>query len=154
MRIAIGADHAGYSLKTPLVTLLQSRNDEVIDVGAHSYDPEDDFPDFAKLVADVVSSNQADRGIIVCGSGVGASVAANKVPGIRAAVCHDSYSAHQGVEHDDLNVLCLGSRIVGEAVAFELVTSFLNARFIDRGKYRRRLDKIIDIENSQKNTHS
>ena len=154
MRVAIGADHAGYSLKTPLVTLLQSRNDEVIDVGAHSYDPEDDFPDFAKLVADVVSSNQADRGIIVCGSGVGASVAANKVPGIRAAICHDSYSAHQGVEHDDLNVLCLGSRIVGEAVAFELVTSFLNARFIDRGKYRRRLDKIIDIENSQKNTHS
>ena len=154
MRIAIGADHAGYSLKTPLVTLLQSRNDEVIDVGAHSYDPEDDFPDFAKLVADAVSSNHADRGIIVCGSGVGASVAANKVTGIRAAICHDSYSAHQGVEHDDLDVLCLGSRIVGEEVAFELVTSFLNATFIDRGKYRRRLDKIIDIENSQKNTHS
>jgi ribose 5-phosphate isomerase B len=154
MRVAIGADHAGYSLKAPLVSLMQSRGDDVVDVGANSYDPEDDFPDFAKLVADSVSSNQADRGVIVCGSGVGASVAANKVIGIRAAICHDSYSAHQGVEHDDLNVLCLGSRIIGEEVAFELVTSFLNARFIDEGKYRRRLDKVIGIENSLKNAHS
>ncbi len=154
MRVAIGADHAGYSLKAALVSLMQSRGDDVVDVGAHSYDPEDDFPDFAKLVADSVSSNQADRGVIVCGSGVGASVAANKVIGIRAAICHDSYSAHQGVEHDDLNVLCLGSRIIGEEVAFELVTSFLNARFIDEGKYRRRLDKVIGIENSLKNAHS
>jgi len=154
MRVAIGADHAGYSLKAALVSLMQSRGDDVVDVGAHSYDPEDDFPDFAKLVADSVSSNQADRGVIVCGSGVGASVAANKVIGIRAAICHDSYSAHQGVEHDDLNILCLGSRIIGEEVAIELVTSFLNARFIDEGKYRRRLDKVIGIENSLKNAHS
>ncbi|MDP7578022.1 MAG: ribose 5-phosphate isomerase B [SAR202 cluster bacterium] len=154
MRVAIGADHAGYSLKAALVSLMQSRGDDVVDVGAHSYDPEDDFPDFAKLVADSVSSNQADRGVIVCGSGVGASVAANKVIGIRAAICHDSYSAHQGVEHDDLNILCLGTRIIGEEVAIELVTSFLNARFIDEGKYRRRLDKVIGIENSLKNAHS
>lgn len=154
MRVAIGADHAGYSLKTPLVALLQSRGDNVVDVGAHSYDPEDDFPDFARLVADAVASNHADRGVIVCGSGVGASITANKIVGIRAAICHDSYSAHQGVEHDDLNVLCLGSRIIGEEVAMELVSSFLNAQFIDEGKYRRRLDKILHIENCQSNAHS
>ena len=146
MRVAIGADHAGYSLKAPLVALLESLGHDVVDIGAHSYDAEDDFPDFAKLVADAVVSDGADRGVLVCGSGVGASVAANKVVGIRAAICHDSYSAHQGVEHDDMNVLCIGSRIVGEELAKELVTSFLAAKFMDEGKYRRRLDKVLDIE--------
>ena len=146
MRIAIGADHAGYSLKAPLVALLESLGHDVVDIGAHFYDAEDDFPDFAKLVADAVVSDSADRGVLVCGSGVGASVAANKVVGIRAAICHDSYSAHQGVEHDDMNVICIGSRIVGEELAKELVTSFLGAKFMDEGKYRRRLDKVLDIE--------
>ena len=146
MRVAIGADHAGYSLKAPLAALLRSQGHDVVDVGAHSYDAEDDFPDFAKLVASAVASAAADRGVLVCGSGVGAGVAANKVVGIRAAVCHDAYSAHQGVEHDDMNVLCLGSRIIGEEVAKELVASFLDARFMDEGKYRRRLDKVLDIE--------
>ena len=146
MRIAIGADHAGFPLKAPLLGFIESAGHQVVDVGAHSYDANDDFPDFARLVGDAVASKQVERGVLLCGSGVGASVAANKVVGIRAAVCHDTYSAHQGVEHDDMNVLCIGARIVGEALAGELVAAFLGATFMDEGKYRRRLDKVLQIE--------
>ena len=146
MRIAIGADHAGLDLKAPLLESVESAGHQVVDVGAHSYDANDDFPDFARLVGDAVASNEVERGVLVCGSGVGASVAANKVVGVRAAVCHDTYSAHQGVEHDDMNVLCIGARIVGEALAGELVAAFLGATFMDEGKYRRRLDKVLQIE--------
>ena len=146
MRIAIGGDHAGLELKNAMTEYVVSLGHAVNDVGAHSYDAQDDYPDFAAAVADAVASGQAERGIIVCGSGVGASVTANKVPGVRAAMCHDTYSAHQGVEHDDMNVLCLGGRIIGIALAEEIVRGFLSATFRDEGKYRRRLDKVIAIE--------
>ncbi len=146
MRIALGADHAGYALKAPIAELLKSLGHEVVDVGAYSMDPSDDYPDFAMALADAVASGEAERGVMVCGSGVGASVAANKVAGVRAAVCHDTYSAHQGVEHDDMNVLCLGARIVGQEVARELVTAFLSARFTGEERHQRRLDKVLDIE--------
>ena len=146
MRIVIGADHGGYSLKPELMELLEGLGHEVEDVGARSLDPSDDYPDFAKAVAERVAAGQADRGIMVCGSGVGASVAANKVRGVRASVCHDTYSAHQGVEHDDMNVLCLGARIVGGELANELVTAFLGARFSGQERHRRRLNKLLDME--------
>ena len=146
MRIAIGADHAGYELKAPLTELLEGLGHEVTDVGAYSVDPSDDYPDFAKALAERVASRQAERGVIVCGSGVGASVAANKVRGVRASVCHDTYSAHQGVEHDDMNVLCLGARIVGEELARELVTAFVAATFSGDERHRRRLDKVLAME--------
>ncbi len=108
LRVALGADHGGFSLKTELLPWLKSHGYEVLDLGAHSLDPTDDYPDFSEMVAEAVASGKARRGILVCGSGVGAGIAANKVPGVRASVCHDTYSAHQGVEHDDMNVLCLG----------------------------------------------
>ena len=146
MRIAIGADHAGYELKAPLAELLEGLGHEVTDVGAHSVDSSDDYPDLAKALAERVASSQAERGVIVCGSGVGASVAANKVRGVRASVCHDTYSAHQGVEHDDMNVLCLGARIVGEELARELVTAFVAATFSGDERHRRRLDKVLAME--------
>ena len=146
MRVAIGADHGGYSLKSELVELVSGQGHEVVDVGAHSVDPLDDYPDFAKAVAESLARNQADRGIMVCGSGVGASVAANKVRGVRASVCHDTYSAHQGVEHDDMNVLCLGARIVGSELARELVDSFLSARFTGEERHQRRLGKLLSME--------
>ena len=146
MRISIGADHGGYGLKGELIELLQGQGHEVIDAGAHSLDPLDDYPDFAKLVANQVAGGEADRGIVVCGSGVGAAVAANKVRGVRASVCHDTYSAHQGVEHDDMNVLCLGARIVGGELAAELVNAFVTARFSGEERHRRRLGKLLEIE--------
>ena len=125
MRVVIGADHGGYALKDELKAFLESLGHEMIDVGAHTLDSADDFPDFTKPLAESVASGSADRGIMICGSGVGASVAANKIKGIRASVCHDTYSAHQGVEHDDMNVLCLGARIVGIELARELAGDFL-----------------------------
>ena len=146
MRVVIGADHGGYSLKAPLIALLESLGHDVIDAGAYGLDPADDYPDFAKAVAEQVARSDADRGIVVCGSGVGAGVAANKVRGVRASVCHDVYSAHQGVEHDDMNVLCLGARIVGEEVAKELVASFVAAVFTGEERHRRRLDKVMAME--------
>jgi ribose 5-phosphate isomerase B len=118
----------------------------VIDVGPHSHDPLDDYPDYAKKLANSVSRGESLRGIMICGSGVGASVASNKVKGIRAAVCHDIYSAHQGVEHDDMNVLCLGSRIVGSEVARELVKAFITAKYTGEERHQRRLDKVLDME--------
>ena len=146
MRVALGADHAGYDLKGALLSWLGERGYDVVDVGAFSLDPLDDYPDFSQAVAQAVVSGRAQRGIIVCGSGVGGSIAANKVPGARASICHYTYSAGQGVEHDDMNVLCLGARVVGEVLARELVTAFLSAQFLDEEKYRRRLEKVIALE--------
>jgi ribose 5-phosphate isomerase B len=146
LKVALAADHGGFILKTQLVQWLENQDYEVNDLGAQIFNAADDYPDFALLLAEAVSSGQADRGVLVCGSGVGASVAANKVPGIRAAVCHDSYSAHQGVEHDNMNVLCLGSRVIGRELARELVQAFLNARFSGEERHQRRLKKITDIE--------
>jgi ribose 5-phosphate isomerase B len=146
VKVALGADHGGYGLKEELLPWLKEQGFEVLDLGAHSFDPGDDYPDFARAVGQAVVSGSAERGIIICGSGVGASVAANKIKGIRAAVCHDTYSACQGVEHDDMNVLCLGSRVIGIALAEELVSIFLKAEFSKEERHRRRLKKVLDME--------
>ena len=148
MRVAIGADHGGFPIKDELKSFVESLGHEVVDVGAYEMDPADDFPDFAKPLAAAVASNDADRGIMICGSGVGAAVAANKVKGIRASVCHDTYSAHQGVEHDDMNVLCLGARIIGIELARELTDAFLSAQFAPEDRFQRRLDKVLDMESN------
>ena len=147
MRVALGADHGGFSMKEMLAAFLVSRGYEVEDLGAHRDVPGDDYPDYARAVAEYMRSGNARRGIIICGSGVGASVAACKFPGIRAAVCHDTYSAHQGVEHDDMNVLCLGERVIGEELAKEIVIAFLSASFSCEDRHVRRLDKVRAIEN-------
>ena len=148
MRVAVGADHGGFSLKNELVMRLQEQY-QILDVGAHTLDPADDYPDFAQAVAAEVASERAERGILVCGSGVGACIAANKVPAIRACLCHDTYSARQGVEHDDMNVLCLGARVIGLELATELATTFLKARFSGEARHRRRLKKLLAIEQRQ-----
>jgi ribose 5-phosphate isomerase B len=145
MTIAIGCDHAGYALKKALVEVLRGEGHAVRDL-APDFDPEDDYPDAAAAVARAVAGGSADRGILVCGSGVGASVAANKIRGARAGLCHDTYSARQGVEHDDINVLCLGARVVGDALACELVRAFLSARFSGEERHLRRLTKIQELE--------
>ena len=146
MRIAIGADHRGLALKNDLVQFLRGRGHEVEDLGAHSLDPDDDYVDTSLPVARAVAADTADRGIIVCGSGVGASITASKLPGIRAAVCHDTYSAAQGVQHDDMNVLCLGAQVVGPALARELVLAFVGASLDPHPRFRRRLDKLAGLE--------
>jgi ribose 5-phosphate isomerase B len=146
MKFAVGADHAGYVAKEPTKALLESLGHEVIDVGAHDIDPLDDYPDITKVLAESVASGKADRGIMLCGSGVGASVAANKVKGVRASVCHDTYSAHQGVEHDDMNVLCMGARIIGEELVREIAQSFASAKFSGEERHQRRLDKVLAME--------
>ena len=145
LRVALGADHGGFLLKQELVDRLRGSY-AILDLGADSYEPDDDYPDFVVPVTRAVISGEAQRGVLVCGSGVGACIAANKVPGIRAGLCHDVYSAHQGVEHDDMNVLCLGARVVGVELATELVTAFLKARFSGEERYRRRLQKTQAIE--------
>ncbi len=145
MRIAIGADHAGFEMKKDIVALLGELGHDVVDVGTDSAQPAD-YPDFALAVAMALREGRADRGILICGSGVGASVAANKIPGIRAGLCHDTYSAHQGVEHDDVNVLVLGARVIGSALARELVVTFLKAEFSGHDRHVRRLDKVKAIE--------
>ena len=145
MRIAIGADHAGFDLKQILAAYLRHHGHQVIDKGTDSDEPVD-YPDFAEAVSQVVLSGAAERGVLICGSGVGASVAANKLPGIRAGLCHDTYSARQGVEHDDMNVLVLGARVIGIEVARELVDNFLAAQFTGAERHRRRLDKIRALE--------
>ena len=146
MRVVIGADHGGYALKDELKPFIEALGHEVADVGALELDPADDFPDFTAAVAAAVASGEAARGVMICGSGVGASVAANKVRGIRASVCHDTYSAHQGVEHDDMNVLCLGARIVGVELARELAAAFLSAQYEPEERFQRRLDKVLAME--------
>jgi len=148
MRIAVGADHAGYPLKVEVVRFLEEQGHEVTDLGTHSTDPVD-FPVYARQVGQAVQLGKADRGVLVCGSGVGACVAANKLRGIRAALCHDTYTAHQGVEHDDVNVLCLGGRVVGTALAYDIIRSWLTARYIGTGRHKRRVDQILEIERSE-----
>ena len=145
MRVAIGADHAGFPLKEDLRPYIEEKGHEVLDLGTYGTDSVD-YPDFARAVGKAVRSGKADRGIIVCGSGVGACIVANKMTGIRAGICHDTYSAHQGVEHDDMNVLCLGGRIVGLNVALELVDAFLGAEFTNEERHVRRLSKVLEIE--------
>lgn len=146
MRVVIGADHAGFALKERLKEYLGQQGHEVVDVGAHEYDGDDDYPDFSAAVGRAVVAGKAPRGILVCGSGVGACIAANKINGVRACLCHDIYSATQGVEHDDMNVLCLGGLIIGEALARKLVDGFLSATFFGEGRFRRRLDKVLALE--------
>jgi ribose 5-phosphate isomerase B len=146
VRIVIGADHAGFELKELLKNELQDQGHEVVDVGAYTYDKHDDYPDFAAAVGKAVVAGEGERGILVCGSGVGACVAANKINGVRACLCHDSYSAAQGVEHDDMNILCLGGLIIGSALARRLVQDFLKAEFLGYGRYQRRLDKVLALE--------
>jgi RpiB/LacA/LacB family sugar-phosphate isomerase len=146
MLIAIASDHAGFELKNELRPFVENLGHQVLDLGAYSEQPGDDYPDFAEAVGMAVRDHRADRGVLVCGSGVGVSVAASKIPGIRAAVCHDSYSAHQGVEHDDMNVLVMGSRIIAVELAKELVNRFLNARFSGEERHVRRLGKVKAIE--------
>jgi ribose 5-phosphate isomerase B len=148
MKLALGSDHAGYVMKRGLVEWLQKQGHEVEDVYPEKYDPQDDYPDAAAAVARAVASGRAERGVIICGSGVGASVAANKIKGVRAGLCHDTYSAHQGVEHDDINVICLGSRVIGEATAQEVLAAFLSARFSGEERHRRRLNKMMALEGS------
>jgi ribose 5-phosphate isomerase B len=145
MKLAIGGDHAGFPLKGPVIDFLRTQGHEVEDFGTHSLDPVD-FPDIARLVCEAVRSGTAARGIMVCGTGVGACIAANKIPSIRAALCHDTYSAHQCVEHDDVNVLCIGAWIVGIRVAEEVLRAFLNAEFSTDAEFRRRVHKLAVLE--------
>ncbi|AGG07706.1 ribose 5-phosphate isomerase B [Dehalococcoides mccartyi] len=144
--IAIGADHGGYDLKTDILPFLNHLGLKVLDLGACTYNSADDYPDFAQTVARNVACGKTDRGIIICGSGVGACITANKIKGIRAGLCHDVYSAHQGVEHDDMNVLCLGARVIGIEVAKEIISAFLNARFTGEERHKRRLEKLLKVE--------
>ncbi|HTM05402.1 MAG TPA: ribose 5-phosphate isomerase B [Vicinamibacterales bacterium] len=145
MRLALAADHAGYQLKDELAARLAGQGHEVMDLGTNSAAPTD-YPDAAEAVARALNDDEADRGIIVCGSGAGVSIAANKIPGIRAAVCHDTYTAHQAVEHDDMNVLCIGGRIIGPALAQEIVAAFIGASFSGEERHARRLRKVLAIE--------
>jgi ribose 5-phosphate isomerase B len=154
MRVAFAADHAGAHLKDELLRRIVAENlgHELIDLGGDGSDPEDDYPDFAQRLGEAIQKGTADRGILICGSGVGASVAANKMRGVRSAVCHDTYSAHQGVEHDDMNVLTLGARVIGPEPAFECSVAFLRATFSGEPRHRRRLDKVLAIEAEQEQT--
>lgn len=146
MKVAVAADHAGSILLEPVLKEIRSLGHEALDLGTHDPVTPDDYPDRAADVAAALVDGRAQRGVLICGSGVGASVAANKVRGIRAALCHDTYSAHQGVEHDNMNVLCLGSRVIGVALALELVRAFLGASFTGEPRHRRRLEKIAAME--------
>ena len=149
MRVAFAADHAGAALKAELLRRLAAAGlgHEYLDLGGDGSDGDDDYPDFARTLGGAVRDGTADRGILVCGSGVGASIAANKVRGVRAAVCHDTYSARQGVEHDDMNVLTLGARVIGPEAAYECALAFLRAEFSGEARHRRRLAKVLEIEN-------
>jgi len=146
MRIAVGADHAGVPLNEVVIAELRRLGHEVVDCGTHDASKPDDYPDYAEAVSRAVLDGKADRAVLICGSGVGASVAANKLPGIRAGLCHDSYSAHQGVEHDNMNVLCMGSRVIGPELALDLVRIFLGAQFTGEARHVRRLAKIDALE--------
>jgi ribose 5-phosphate isomerase B len=145
MKVVIGSDHAGYELKMAMGDFLRSLGHDVLDVGAFDEKPSD-YPDFAEKVGAAVLDGRSERGVLICGSGVGVSVAANKIPGIRAGMCHDTYSAHQGVEHDDINVLVLGSRVIGSELAKDLVKAFLGAKFTNEERHLRRLGKVKAIE--------
>jgi len=149
MRVGVAADHGGFALKAEVVEWLRNAGHEAIDFGAYALDPGDDYPDFVIPLARAVAAGEVERGIAVCGSGVGASIAANKIVGVRAALIHDGFSAHQGVEDDELNVLCLGGRVVGSSLARDLIHTFLGARFIGAERHRRRLSKMQAIENGR-----
>lgn len=152
MRIVVGADHAGFELKQIIAGYLRHLGHDVVDIGTNNDSPVD-YPDFAEALAKAISEGQSERGILICGSGVGASVAANKIPGIRAGLCHDTYSARQGVEHDDMNVLVLGARVIGVELARELVNNFLPAKYSDEERHHRRVAKIKALEQRyRKNT--
>ncbi len=148
MRLVIGADHAGFELKEKLRNKLEGAGHTIIDLGAFVFEKGDDYPDFAEAVGRAVAERKGERGILICGSGVGASIAANKIRGVRACLCHDIYSATQGVEHDDMNILCLGGLIVGPELAYKLVDGFLSAQFLGTGRYLRRLNKVLAIESA------
>ena len=147
MKLVISSDHAGFPLKEDVRANLAAAGHEVVDLGASKVEPEDDYPDFAEKVGEAIKAGVAPRGILICGSGVGVCVAANKIPGIRAAICHDTYSAHQGVEHDDMNVLVLGARIIGPSLAHELTHAFISAAFEGKEpRFQRRFRKVMAIE--------
>ncbi len=146
MKIVVGSDHAGFELKEQVAAFVRELGHEVVDVGTNNGTDAVDYPDYAEAVCKVVMNHQAERGILICGSGVGASVAANKLPGIRAGLCHDTYAAHQGVEHDKMNVLVMGGRIIGPELARELVRAYLSAQFTNEARHRRRLEKVRALE--------
>ena len=147
MKLVISSDHAGFPLKEDIRAYLAAKGQDVVDLGAFNGDHPDDYPDFAELVGAAIKRGDAPRGILICGSGVGVCVAANKIPGIRAGMCHDTYSAHQGVEHDDMNVIVLGARIIGASLAYECVDAFIGAKFIDtEERFTRRFKKVMAIE--------
>jgi ribose 5-phosphate isomerase B len=148
MKIAMAGDHAGFPLKKWLLSELKKDGHEIIDLGAYDETPSD-YPDFARALGKAVVVGQAERGILVCGSGIGACVAANKIKGIRAGLAHDTYSGHQGVEHDDMNVLCLGSRVIGPAPALEIAKAFIAARFTNEERHAKRVKKVLDMEQRQ-----
>jgi ribose 5-phosphate isomerase B len=149
VNLVIASDHAGFSLKEEVRAYLAKTGHEVLDLGAFKCEPQDDYPDFAERVGEAIKDGEAPRGILICGSGVGVSIAANKIPGIRAAMCHDTYSAHQGVEHDDMNVLVLGARIIGPMTAEDATGAFLNAKFSGEERHLRRLNKVKGIEQNE-----
>jgi ribose 5-phosphate isomerase B len=149
VKVSIGCDHGGYDLKLVIAEWLKNNQYFIIDLGNAVYNIDDDYPDFAEKVAKNVVSGESDKGIIICGSGVGACIAANKISGARASVCHDTYSARQGVEHDNMNILCLGARVIGEKLALELISAFLGATFLNESRYNRRLEKIKKLENKK-----
>src|SRR5246127_4243937 len=147
VKLVIASDHAGFPLKEEVRGFLARQGHEVVDLGAYTVDPQDDYPDFAERVGNAIRAGEAPRGILICGSGVGVCVAANKIPGIRAGMCHDTYSAHQGVEHDDMNVVVLGARIIGAALAYEVVDAFVRAKFqATEERFKRRFNKVMAIE--------
>ena len=147
MKLVISSDHAGFSLKEEVRAYLSKAGHEIVDLGAFTCDPQDDYPDFAERVGEAIKKGEASRGILICGSGVGVCVASNKIPGIRAGMCHDTYSAHQGVEHDDMNVIVLGARIIGTSLAYELVDTFIKAKFsANEERFMRRFKKVLAIE--------
>ena len=148
MKVAVACDHGGFPLKSRIVEVIEGLGHEVVDLGAYDYAKDDDYPDFARYVGDALLHGQADRGVLLCGSGVGACIAASKFKGVRASVCHDVYSAHQGVEHDSMNVLCLGSRIIGPQLAEDLVSAFVSANFSAEERPHRRLAKVNAIESA------
>jgi len=146
MRIGIAADHGGFSLKEQMIQTIRSSLYEVLDFGAHAFNPEDDYPDFVVPLANAVARGEVERGVAICGSGVGACIAANKIPGVRAALITDVFSAHQGVEDDHMNVICLGARVIGNALAWDLIRTFLDARFSEAPRHHRRLAKVAALE--------
>jgi ribose 5-phosphate isomerase B len=154
MRVALAADHGGAALKDALAPRLAAAGHEILDLGGDGSDPADDYPEYSRRAGEAVRSGQVERAIVVCGSGVGAAIAANKLRGIRAGLAHDTYSAHQGVEHDDMNVLCLGARVIGVELAAELAMTFLAARYLDDGRFRRRVAEVAAIEAAELGTRS